>query len=155
MKRLMGGLLFQRLTDIEQLSFFSKIEKKQYQDTTDYAKIVQIVGQYQTKYKKDLNKIYHDSVLNNEKLKSSLNQQIVFLHSLIDGCDGSEVKEEVIALDYLITLRQLLILLEENNIQNFHNRAKMQQIVDGSPSQNITSEHISAITQKLKTLKML
>jgi hypothetical protein len=58
-------------------------------------------------------------------------------------------------LDYLITLRQLLIILEEDSLQNFHNKAKIEQIVEGAPSQNITSEHISAITHKLKTLKIL
>jgi hypothetical protein len=45
----------------------------------------------------------------------------------------------VIVLDYLITLRQLLLILEDEDIQNFHNKAKIEQIVEGAPSQTITS----------------
>ncbi len=41
----------------------------------------------------------------------------------------SSVKEEVIVLDYLITFRQLLFILAEDNLQTFHTKAKMEQIV--------------------------
>lgn len=54
MKELMNGLLFERLDDIELLRPLSSIEKKEYKDTSDFTKIVQIVNQYQAKYKKDL-----------------------------------------------------------------------------------------------------
>ena len=46
-------------------------------------------------------------------------------------------------------------ILAEDNIQTFHGKSKMEQIVEGSPSQNISIEHISAITAKLKALRML
>jgi hypothetical protein len=54
MKELMSGLLFEKLDDIELLRPLSTIEKREYKDTSDFAKIVQIVNQYQNKYKKDL-----------------------------------------------------------------------------------------------------
>ena len=128
MKELMNGLLFERLDDIELLRPLSSIEKKEYKDTSDFTKIVQIVNQYQNKYKKDLKSISKkNSTL--EQLIQVLNQQVLFLHSVISGRGGSEVKEEVIVLDYLITLRQLLLILEENDLQVFHNKAKMEQIV--------------------------
>ena len=48
-----------------------------------------------------------------------------------------------------------MCILAEDNLQSFHRKSKMEQIVEGSPSQNISTEHISAITAKLKTLRML
>lgn len=84
-----------------------------------------------------------------------LNQQIIYLHSIINGQAGSDVKEEVIVLDYLVTLRQLLLILEEHDLQTFHSKSKMEQIVEGTPAQNITSEHIAAISHKLKALRII
>lgn len=151
---MMCGLLFGKLDDIELLKTLSLIENKEYKETSDYMKIVQIVNQYQSKYNKDLQSIGKRQVTL-QQLREVLNQQILFLHTVISGRVGSEVKEEVIVLDYLITLRQLLLILEENDLQSFHTKAKMEQIVEGTPAQNITADHILAITHKLRSLKML
>lgn len=57
MKGIMSGLLFEKLEDIELMRLLSAFEKKEYKDTADALKIVQIVNQYQGKYKKDLKQI--------------------------------------------------------------------------------------------------
>lgn len=49
----------------------------------------------------------------------------MFLYSKISDQPANDVKEEVIVLDYLITLRQLLFILAEDNIQTFHTKSKM------------------------------
>ena len=66
-----------------------------------------------------------------------------------------EVKEEVIVLDYLVTLRQLISLLQNNGLEGFHSKSKMEAIVEGAPSKNITKEHIRAISAKLRMIKLL
>jgi hypothetical protein len=45
--------------------------------------------------------------------------------------------------------------MEQENLHIFHAKSKMENIVEGAPSEEITAEHISAITNKLRTLKML
>ena len=49
-----------------------------------------------------------------------------------------EVKDEVIVLDYLVTLRQLIALMQNNGLEGFHTKSKMEAIVEGAPSKNIT-----------------
>jgi hypothetical protein len=44
----------------------------------------------------------------------------------------------VIVLDYLVTLRQLIGLLLSNDMEGFHNKSKIEIIVEGSPSKKIT-----------------
>lgn len=51
---MMKSLLFEKLEDIQLLRVLSANEKKEYKDTNDATKIIQIVKQYQGKYKKDL-----------------------------------------------------------------------------------------------------
>jgi hypothetical protein len=40
-----------------------------------------------------------------------------------------ECKEEVIVLDYLVTLRQLIGLLQGNDLEGFHIKSKIETIV--------------------------
>lgn len=102
----------------------TSIEKKEYSETSDYHKIVQIVNQYQSKYEVDLNTIC-PKIASVEQLRDSLTKEIMFLYSKIADQSANDVKEEVIVLDYLITLRQLLFILAEDNIQTFHTKSKM------------------------------
>jgi hypothetical protein len=66
-----------------------------------------------------------------------------------------EIQQRVIILDYLITLRQLSSLLAKNDIQLFHAKSKIEAIVEGAPAKVITSEHLNAITSKLKAIKLI
>lgn len=150
----MTGLVFDKLEQIAKLQLLTPIERKEYMETSDYAKITQIINQYQSKYHDDLSGMNY-KVVSLEELRELINHQIIFLYGRVESQNPGDVKEEVIVLDYLITLRQLLCILAEDNIQTFHGKSKMEQIVEGSPSQNISVEHISAITAKLKTLQML
>lgn len=69
--------------------------------------------------------------------------------------DMDVIKEEVIVLDYLVTLRQLVTLLQNNTLDGFHSKSKMEAIVDGAPSKNITKEHVRAISAKLRAIKLI
>ena len=80
--------------------------------------------QYQTKYSKDLGQIVKNFI-SYDDLKEELSKQILNLHELINGEVGCNVKEEVIVLDYLITLKQLLKIMEQDNLLVFHNKSKI------------------------------
>lgn len=58
-------------------------------------------------------------------------------------------------LDYLVTLRQLVSLLQNGDIEGFHNKSKIEAIVEGAPSKNITQEHMNAIRSKLRAIKII
>ena len=70
---------------------------------------------------------------------------ILSLFEEVSEGDVTGWKEEVIVLDYLVTLRQLISLLQNNDIEGFHNKSKIEAIVEGSPSKTITSQHLNAI----------
>ncbi len=89
-------------------------------------------------------------------MQSELTNEIIKMYSFIKSNDDVEViKEEVIVLDYLVTLRQLISLLQNNGLEGFYNKSKMEAIVDGAPSKNITKEHVRAISAKLRAIKLL
>lgn len=67
----------------------------------------------------------------------------------------SEWKEQIIVLDYLVTLRQLIGLLQNNDLEGFHNKSKIETIVEGSPSKTITVDHLNAIKAKLKAIHII
>jgi hypothetical protein len=64
-------------------------------------------------------------------------------------------KEEIVVLDYLVTLRQLIGLLLNNDLEGFHNKSKIETIVEGAPSKHITQQHLTAIRTKLKAMKVI
>ena len=61
----------------------------------------------------------------------------------------------MIVLDYLVTLRQLLSILQNNELEGFHIKSKIETIVEGTPSKQITEEHLNAIKSKLKAIKII
>lgn len=61
----------------------------------------------------------------------------------------------MVVLDYLVTLRQLASLLQSQDLDGFHSRSKIEAIVEGTPAQNITQEHLNAIRAKLKAIKLI
>jgi hypothetical protein len=66
-----------------------------------------------------------------------------------------QVRDEVILLDYLITLKQLLNLDERVSIEDFHRKSKIEEIVEGKPTSNITKEHIGAINTKIRAMRIM
>ena len=66
-----------------------------------------------------------------------------------------EWKDEVIVLDYLVTLRQLIGIVQNNDLEGFHSKSKIEAIVEGAPSKVITEEHLNAIRTKLKAIKII
>ena len=126
-----------------------------YKSTPDYHKISQIVDQYVTKYSKDLNNITQ-TVKPLGYFKEQLSKNIVAIYERVQGQeDISPLKDEVIVLDYLVTLRQLVGLLQSNDMEGFHVKSKIETIVEGSPSKSITQEHLNAIRAKLKAIKII
>lgn len=62
---------------------------------------------------------------------------------------------EVILLDYLITCKQLLHILNNSSMSEFHTKAKIEAIVNGKPTKKITNDHIKAIKDKLRAVKLI
>lgn len=87
-----------------------------YKQTNDFNKIVQIIDQYRVKYSRDLT----TTTKNNRSLntiKDELTRIIIFFYNKVSQHDNiGEWKEEVIVLDYLVTLRQLVGLLQNNDL---------------------------------------
>jgi hypothetical protein len=68
-----------------------------------------------------------------------LTKNIIGLYERVENLHNvEECQEEVIVLDYLVTLRQLIGLLLSNDMEGFHNKSKIEIIVEGSPSKKIT-----------------
>ena len=89
--------------------------------------------------------------------KELLTRNIVNIYERVqdEDHDVSHWKDEVIVLDYLVTLRQLVGLLQNNDMEGFHTKSKIETIVEGSPSKTITQEHLNAIKSKLKAIKII
>ncbi len=87
-----------------------------YKLTNDFNKIVQIIDQYRVKYSKDLN-TFSKNVKSLNTTKEELTRIILYFYEKVNKqSDISEWKEEVIVLDYLVTLRQLIGLLQNNDL---------------------------------------
>lgn len=87
-----------------------------YKLTNDFNKIVQIIDQYRVKYSKDLNTL-SKNLKSLNTIKEELTRIILYFYEKVNKqSDISEWKEEVIVLDYLVTLRQLIGLLQNNDL---------------------------------------
>ena len=87
-----------------------------YKLTNDFNKIVQIIDQYRVKYSKDLN-TFSKNVKSFNTIKGELTRIILYFYEKVNKqSDISEWKEEVIVLDYLVTLRQLIGLLQNTDL---------------------------------------
>lgn len=164
LKEAMSTLIFEKLDYVKELEPLDSKTAREYKQSPDYEKISQIIAQYHLKYEKDLSNTssHTDTELVNncqqlERFQNELQSEIVKMYSFIKTNveDIEMIKEEVIVLDYLVTLRQLVTLLQNNGLEGFHNKSKMEAIVDGAPSKNITREHVRAISAKLKAIKLL
>ena len=88
-------------------------------------------------------------------LKEQLTRSISELYQGVEGGEGDAWKEEVIVLDYLVTLRQLVGIMFNNDLEGFHIKSKIETIVEGTPSNNISQQHLTAIANKLRAIKIL
>jgi hypothetical protein len=52
-------------------------------------------------------------------------------------------------------MRQLIGLLQSNDLEGFHTKSKIETIVEGAPSKCITHEHLNAIRSKLKAIRII
>jgi hypothetical protein len=64
-------------------------------------------------------------------------------------------EEKIVLLDYLITMKQLLLINEKKDIEYFHQKSQIEAIVEGRPAKSITEQHLQAIVHKLKVFKMI
>lgn len=131
------------------------MKAREYKKTQDYQKIRQIIDQYKKKYERDIGDLPQkwDGL---STMVVEVSEYIKLLYEEIQSLDElNEGKEKVIILDYLITLRQLGNLLEKDDIEIFHEKSKIEAIVEGAPAKNITNEHFRAISAKLKAIKLL
>ena len=58
-------------------------------------------------------------------------------------------------LDYLITLKQLLHLSLNVDLEVFHVKSKIEAIVEGKPAKTITEAHVKAIEDKMRVIKLV
>ncbi len=138
LKEYMVGLIFDKLKQVENLKGVNQKYLSDYKLSSDFNKIIQIIDQYQAKYSKDLssiNKVSKNLITIKEQLTTKI---VLFYQKVNNQSDLSEWKEEVIVLDYLVTMRQLIGLLQNNDLQGFHNKSKIETIVEGTPSKTIT-----------------
>jgi hypothetical protein len=147
------GLIFTKLTEITKLSGIHH-GPEEYRKSNDYKRICQIVAQYEVKYRRELP---FSSPLwpGYDAFDSELSGEI---RSMFEGIRTSTIEDSqqwVIVLDYLITLKQLSNLLGKNNYELFHEKSKIEAIVEGAPAKVITDDHMRAITSKLKVAKLI
>ena len=50
----MNGVIFEKLSSVEDLTCMERAKANEYKKTTDFRKICQIVNQYKEKYQKDM-----------------------------------------------------------------------------------------------------
>jgi tRNA uridine 5-carbamoylmethylation protein Kti12 len=87
-----------------------------YKLSNDFNKIIQIIDQYRAKYSRDLSSTTKSCKYLNS-IKDELTRNIVSFYEKVNQQDDvSEWKEEVIVLDYLVTLRQLVGLLQNYDL---------------------------------------
>lgn len=157
LKTTMAGFVFDRLSHVQSLScLFGDQKIKEYKKTQDYQKIHQIIQQYQKKYEKDIG--YLPSKWDGlRSFDSQLSSEIKKIYDEVKRSDElvGQTQQKVIVLDYLITLKQLTNLLEKNDIEMFHEKSKIEAIVEGAPAKHITPQHVRAISAKLKAIKLL
>lgn len=112
----MVGMIFDKLTEVENLKPVNTKWVGDYKLSTDFNKINQIVDQYNAKYSKDLSdipKISKSLPYIKELLTGSI---VAFYEKVSDDDDITQWKEQIIVLDYLVTLRQLIGLLQNNDL---------------------------------------
>jgi hypothetical protein len=87
-----------------------------YKLSNDFNKIVQIIDQYRVKYSRDLSTTSKGTRSLNT-IKDELTRIVGYFYEKVGNqSEISEWKEEVIVLDYLVTLRQLVGLLQNNDL---------------------------------------
>lgn len=125
LKGLMTGLIFDKLEEVNSLRNVSSKYSQDYKKTPDYNKINQIIEQYITKYTKDLGSL-NQVTKSLAGFKEQLTRNIITLYERVENAEElGEWKDEVIVLDYLVTLRQLVGLLQGNDIEGFHTKSKI------------------------------
>lgn len=112
----MTGFIFEKLDEVTNLKYVNSKYCQDYRNSSDYVKISQIVDQYQAKYSKDLAHL-RPVAKSLSYFKEQLTQNILLVYERVeDQPDIGEFKDEVIVLDYLVTLRQLIGLLQNNDL---------------------------------------
>ena len=56
---------------------------------------------------------------------------------MVEG-EGKGWEEKIVLLDYLITMKQLLLINEKKDIEYFHQKSQIEAIVEGRPAKSIT-----------------
>ena len=150
----MCGLLFDKLHAIQDLRVLTPEQAQDFRQSSEFTKIKQIIAQYFLKYRRELGE-FRELLRPLPALKEQLTKSITTLYRGVEDCESNNWKEEVIVLDYLVTLRQLVGIMFNNDLEGFHIKSKIETIVEGSPSRNISKDHLAAITHKLKAIKIL
>lgn len=90
-----------------------------------------------------------------KEIEGEVRAEIVRLYAEVEGGGVEGREEEVVLLDYLITLKQLLALNAGNDLDYFHRKSKIEAIVEGRPAKTITPDHLAAIVHKLRLFHVI
>ena len=80
---------------------------------------------------------------------------ITLFEEIKEASEPENLLKEIVVLDYLITLKQLLELLKEGNMEEFHGKSKIQAIVEGDVIDSVSCEHVKMIGNKLRALSII
>ena len=77
-------------------------------------------------------------------------------YDYIEECrEPNLLLKEIVILDYMITLKQLLELSKEGNLEQFYMKSKIQAIVEADVIDEVSGEHVRMIKNKLKALRII
>ena len=150
-------VIFKKLGELKNLTLLESEVATEFRGFPEFGKLYKICDQYEQKYQKSLPTQNLFVQYSQSSIDQLLQTQIRTLYSYVIGyqTNPEQVREEVILLDYLITLKQLLSLDEKASLDDFHRKSKIEDIVEGKPTSNITKEHIGAINTKIKAMRIM
>jgi hypothetical protein len=153
----MRALLAGKLSDLKHLRLIAPRHATLYRRTREFERIEQVIDQYALKYAQVVNGesavAYEDALAG---IDGELAAEIGKLYREVLGqADGEGRDERIVLLDYLITMKQLLLINASKDIEYFHNKSQIEAIVEGRPAKSITEQHLQAIVHKLKVFKMI
>lgn len=161
LKQQLSGLIHNKVTEIlslEHCNCYQIDNYREYRDTGDFRKIMNITRQYEEKYKELLDR-YGGRGLREDYVTAS-QETVLAAKSLygrlefIQQDQFPEMREELILLDYLLTTYQLIELASLKDLTEFHRKSKIEAIVEGNPTR-VGFGHLKAVREKMAKLQLI
>jgi hypothetical protein len=153
LKQSMWGLIFYIFNEVADLRLL-KFRADEFRASAEYRQVIHVVSQYEQSYCKELNGVCPEWP-GFVEFDRELTAEIKKLFENTKNSKLELVTQKVIILDYLVSLKQLSKLLGKNGVTAFHEKSKIEVIVEGRPAKVITEEHLKVIVGKLKATKLI